>query len=112
MFIVLSEPDAALTAINEAIELTKGARTHDLKDWAVLLKRRLRYRKGIGPVDRATALKMGDDLLNGICRRADISISSETEKAWEVQFSVPPDHRHKEWLTINKETGKFVFRHW
>ena len=110
MFVVLRGTDAELAALYEAIDLVKGASRQDLTDWAALLKRRLLYRKGIGPVDRSTALRMDDDLLNGICRRSEISISSETDSAWDVQLSVPPYHRHKEWVTINKETGTFVFR--
>ena len=52
---------------------------------------------------------MGQDLLNGISRHADISISTESPDAWTVELSVPPFHLHKERLVINKESGGFVF---
>jgi hypothetical protein len=109
MFVVLRGADAELSALHEAIDLVRGATRQKLTEWAALLNRRLLYRKGIGPVDRLTALKMGEDLLNGICRQTEISISSETTNAWVVQLSVPPFHRHKEWLTINKEAGTFTY---
>ena len=110
MFIVLRGSDTELEELHEAIRLTQTASRRELRDWAALLGRRLQYRNGVGAVDRPTALMMGDELLNGICRKADISISHETDTVWEVQLSVPPFHRHKEWLSIDKGTGLFTFR--
>jgi len=78
-------------------------------NWADLLTRRLRYRKGIGLVNRELALNMGHDLMNGLARFSDISILEETADQWTVELSVPPFHSHKEWLKISKTTGKFEF---
>ena len=110
MFLALGDQDWQLEVINDAIAIAETTKRTELADWVALLKRRLAYRAGIGPVNRAIALTMGQDLLNGICRQSDITLSSETEATFEVQLSVPPFHRHKEWLTIDKATGQFSFR--
>ena len=109
MFIVLRGNETHLTELPEAIRLADASTQAKLHEWASLLRRRLAYRQGIGPVDREKALEMGRELLNGICRQSEISIVSESADTWTVQLSVPPLHRHKEFLRINKQSGNFVF---
>lgn len=109
MFEVLQASSSQVDAVQDAISLCKHPQRQELSAWAALQKRRLSYIEGVGKTDRTMALKMGDDLLNGICRKCEISISFENDTTWEVQLSVPPFHRHKEWLNINKSSGKFKF---
>lgn len=110
MFVVLRGSDAELKIVDQTILLTESSNRQQVIDWGQLQKRRLAYRRTPSPVDRAGALKMGQDLLNGICRESEISLSKESAISWEVQLSVPPFHRHREWLTIDKATGAFTFR--
>ncbi|QDU07331.1 hypothetical protein [Gimesia aquarii] len=110
MFLTLRGNDSELSALDDAIAIARDQKRPEIVDWSALLQRRLKYRIGVGPVDRTLALKMGNDLLNGICRQSKIAITNETDVEFEVQLSVPPFHRHKEWLTINRQTGTFSFR--
>lgn len=110
MFVTLRGDDTELGALNDAITIARDQKRPEIADWSALLQRRLDYRSGVGPVDRTMALKMGNDLLNGICRQSEITITNETDVEFDVQLSVPPFHRHKEWLTINRQTGVFSFR--
>jgi hypothetical protein len=109
MFLVLRGTEAELVAVREAIELARHATRSELHDWAALQDRRLRYRDGIGTVNKQQALTMGDELLNGICRNAEISIVDESGRSWILQLSVQPFHRYKERLAIHKDSGRFVF---
>jgi hypothetical protein len=109
MFLVLRGPEPRLAEVREAAVLANRAERADLRAWASLQERRLRYRAGIGPISRDQALTMGQELLNGICRKCRIRIVAETAELWEVELSVPPFHDHREWLSINKMTGRFVF---
>lgn len=110
MFVTLRGNDTELNALDDAIRIAKDQQRPEVADWSALQHRRLEYRRGQGPVDRALALRMGNDLLNGICRLSEITITNETHVQFEVQLSVPPFHRHKEWLTISRQTGVFSFR--
>jgi hypothetical protein len=109
MFLVLRGNDKHLDEVREGAALAELARHESLHRWAALQRRRLQYRAGIGPVNREQALVMGEELLNGICRLAQISVIEESASSWTVQLSVPPIHRHKEKLVIDKATGRFVF---
>ena len=109
MFVVLQGVSTQVEAVYDAISLSKNPRTQELAAWAALQQSRLSYLNGIGETNRAMALRMGGDLLNGICRKGEISISFENNTTWEVQLSVPPFYRHKEWLNIDKSSGKFKF---
>jgi hypothetical protein len=67
---------------------------------------------GLGSMDEAKALWMGDLLLNGRSRSCPISIARKTDSDFLVQLSVP-NGKHKEWLLIDRETGRFHFsRYW
>jgi hypothetical protein len=110
MFVTLRGNDSELVALDDAIRIANEQERREIADWSALLQRRLKYRRGVGPVDRTIALKMGNDLLNGICRQSEIAITKETDVEFEVQLSVPPFRRHKEWLTINRQLGTFSFR--
>jgi hypothetical protein len=48
--------------LNHAMAIAETAKRTELIDWVALLKGRLAYRAGIGTVDRAIALTMGQDL--------------------------------------------------
>lgn len=109
MFLVLRGAEAELVAVREAIELATQAIRPELHNWAALQERRLRYRDGIGAVSRQQALTMGAELLNNISRDAEVSIIGESHTTWILQLSVQPWHRHREWLTIDKASGRFVF---
>lgn len=109
MFLVLRGNEDHLSVVAEGAALAATRQHEGIKKWAELQRQRLQYRAGIGAVDREKALKMGQDLLNGIARSAEISVVGESAETWEVQLSVPPEHRHKERLSINKTSGTFVF---
>lgn len=106
---LLKDTPVAVAILEKAIKLAKPSPDKNVKAWAELLERRITYKKGIGSVDRTLALRMGHDLLNGICRESEISIVKESLETWTVRLSVPPYHHHKEFLTINKKTGLFTF---
>ncbi len=109
MFIVLRGEDYRLAETREAADKASNCEQQKVKAWARLQNRRLAYRAGAGPVDREQALVMGQDLLNGIGRECQITISGESAGTWTVQLSVAPFHQHREWLTISKRTGQFEF---
>ncbi|WP_061942785.1 hypothetical protein [Collimonas pratensis] len=109
MFVILRGTEFHLREVPEAIQLARAGKQRKLHEWAALQERRLAYRQGNGPVNREKALSMGQELLNGICRQAEISISSESSDTWTVQLSVPPSHHHREYLVINKQDGQFAF---
>ena len=109
MFLVLRGNEDHLKQVGLAIALANESPNPDVRDWAALQERRLAYREGIGPVTKAQALAMGEELLNGISREAEISLIGETQDAWTVQLSVQPMHRHREYLAIDKCSGKFRF---
>lgn len=109
MFRILRGTKSHLVAVREGARLATLARTKKVIDWGRLQERRLAYREGTGSVSKDCALLMGQELLNGICRMASISIVCETERTWEVELSVQPLHRHKERLSISKSSGRFTF---
>lgn len=110
MFQTLRGDERYFNNQEKAIELASKSSSQNVRDWAQLLGRRIKYKRGCGPVDKELALKMADDLLNGISRNAEISIVSETEKEWTVRLSVQPLQQHQEFLDIDKQTGLFRFR--
>lgn len=109
MFLVLRGSESHLVTVAEGAELALRSSNANVREWGKLQERRLQYRKGIGVVTKEQALLLGQELLNGICRQSDISLVGESLNTWEVELSVPPFHRHKERLSINKCTGKFSF---
>lgn len=109
MFLVLRGNESHAAVVKDGARMAASAKTQELVSWGQLQERRLKYQEGIGPVSKDDALLMGQELLNGICRQASISVVSETESAWEVELSVPSFHRHKERLLISKASGRFKF---
>jgi hypothetical protein len=109
MFLVLRGNESHVAVVSDAARLAAARKTQEVIQWGHLQERRLRYREGIGPVSKDLALLMGQELLNGICRQASISIVGESESTWEVELSVPPSHRHKERLSVSKASGRFRF---
>ncbi len=80
--------------------------------WIADQTQRLKFVDGAGPTDEATALAMADTLLNGAARSCPITVLRESCTAFLVQLSVPHGS-HKEWLLIDKRTGKFRYsRYW
>lgn len=66
----------------------------------------------MGLTDEAKALEMGELLLNGISRHCPITIRLETPTHYEVELSVA-NGAHREWLSIEKRTGRFRYsRYW
>ncbi|WP_420471440.1 hypothetical protein [Brevundimonas sp. FT23042] len=109
MFIILRAQEHQCEIVDQAAILASEARQKNIREWGELQKRRLLYRRGTGRVTKSQALLMGHELLNGASRDSDITLLDETVSTWEVELSVPPFHRHKERLSINKATGTFRF---
>ena len=109
MFQILRGGDDAISIVEEAITFCNRSLKPKVHDWKKLLEKRILYKKGIGPVNGDLALEMGKNLLNGICRSAEITILEEKKSEWVVQLSVPPLHLHKERIYIKKDTGIFRF---
>jgi hypothetical protein len=107
MFLALDAGDDFLAPLVEAIDLAGEAGRAEVRGGALEQEKRLDFRRGIGPVDWTLALEMGQTLLNGLCRNSEISLVDQTETNWVVQLSVPPFHRHRELLLIDKKTGRF-----
>lgn len=102
-----------IEAAHKALRLAEPHKDHGgIARWIADQSNRLRCVGGIGEVDRETALWMGDTLLNGRVRSCPIDIVSETTAQFLVQLSVPHGS-HKEWILIDRATGKFRYsRYW
>lgn len=109
MFTILRGEAYHLDEVRVTADLARQRNRPKLQVFADLQYRRLNYREGAGAVDREQAISMAHDLLNGLGRECEITISAETPLDWTVQLSVAPFHRHREWLKISKSTGKFEF---
>jgi len=109
MFQVLKGDESSISIVEEAISFCEKSSLEKIQEWQSLLEDKVRFIRGVGIVDKTTALAMGRNLLNGISRSCDISIE-ESDDSWIVELSVPPIHRHKERIFINKDTGKFNFK--
>ncbi|WP_035614885.1 hypothetical protein [Haloferula sp. BvORR071] len=107
--VLLGKEEFDLAIVEKGAVLAGRATSGSIRDWGQLQQRRLEYRQGTGPVSRETALVMARDLLIGICRRADLSLVGERDDTWEIELSVPPENRHRERLSIDKQTGRFSF---
>jgi hypothetical protein len=102
-----------LEEAGHALSLAEKYKDHSgIKHWIADQTARLRCVSGMGVTDRATALWMGNLLLNGKARSCPIDVLRESESAFLVQLSVPHG-THKEWLLIERATGKFRYsRYW
>lgn len=102
-----------LDAARHSLALAVRYADHDgVRRWGADQSARLQYVDGIGFTDRPTALFMADALLNGASRSCQIEILRESETTFIAQLSVPHGN-HKEWLLIDKMTGRFRYsRYW
>lgn len=90
----------------------KYKKNSGIKRWIADQTARLRCVSGMGITDRAAALSMGNILLNGRARSCPINVFRESKNAFLVQLSVPHG-THKEWLLIDRATGRFRYsRYW
>lgn len=98
-----------LMAARHALVLAEKYGTHSgVKRWIADQAQRLSYVDGVGITDRVKALAIGDSLLNGASRSCRIEILRESNTAFLVQMSAPHG-THKEWLLVDKLTGKFRY---
>jgi hypothetical protein len=109
MNLVLRGTVQDLLTVRRTIERAGQLHGQDIRDWAEAQERRLAYRDGVGPLNQAAALSVAHELLNGVCRSANLSISGETTDAWQIDLSVPPNNRAIERLLLDKETGRFRY---
>lgn len=102
-----------LEAVRHALAVAEKYSGHSgINIWIAAQNQRLKYVDGVGMTDRATALSIGDSMLNGACRSCPIEILRESDTTFLVQLSVPHGS-HKEWLLVDKSTGKFRYsRYW
>lgn len=102
-----------LEAVRHALVVAEKYSGHSgVKKWIDAQNQRLRYVDGVGITDRATALLIGDTMLNGLSRFCAIDILRESDTDFLVQLSVPHSG-HKEWLFVDKRTGKLRYcRSW
>jgi len=108
MHVVLRGDERDLVEVLGAAEKAQHCTRPEVKAWGELLRRRLAYRVGVGPVDHEIALRMGYDLFKGFFGKVgEIAISDETPDEITVQCSEPPEHEYREWITISKQTGQF-----
>lgn len=109
MFLVLRGAASYLKIVEKAVALVEHAKTSSVMEWRQLQERRLLYREGVGPLVREQAMAVALDLLIGTARVAELTFVDENPQTWEIQLSVPPFHRHRERLSIDKATGQFRF---
>jgi hypothetical protein len=109
MFSVLRKNPGAADRIRRVLGLFEGVNRPQIEKFRQVNLLRLELLHGQAKVSRDRALTLGDAALNGIARNIDLSITEDAD-SWIVELSVPPLHRHKEWLTICKEDGQFTFR--
>jgi len=108
MFWVLRQHPGAAERIHWMLQLFEGASRPKLEEFRKVNLLRLELMRGEPCLTRENALKLGNAALNGVSRSVELSLIEEDE-VWVVELSVPPFHRHKEWLKILKKTGGFTF---
>lgn len=98
-----------LEAVRQSLPIAERHSGHDgIKRWLADQKARLRYVDGVEIADRAAALSMANALLNGISRCCPIEVLRESDAAFLLQLSVPHGS-HKEWLLVDRMTGRFRY---
>lgn len=98
-----------LRAARHALVLAEKYNSHSgVKRWIADQTERLKYVDGVGITDRAKALSIGDTMLNGASRSCPIEIIRESDTTFLIQMTVPHS-THKEWLMVDKLTGKFRY---
>jgi hypothetical protein len=107
-WILRKHPGAAEEIRNVLIHLLDSDRPL-ITNFVRVNNMRLDLLKGAPVPTLQRALEVGEAALNGICRKADISVVDDGE-AWIIELSVPPIHRHKEWLSLSKVDGAYSFR--
>ncbi len=108
MFGVLRKHEGAADEIRQTIELLRDCKDDRVNRFISvnLLRLALLAHEQVLTLERAE--EIGRAALNGVSRQADILVKDECEN-WTIELSVPPFHRHKEWLTISKRTGQYSF---
>lgn len=109
MFWVLRKHPGAAEEVREVLSHLLDSDRPQIKDFIRVNDLRLDLLKGMPVPTHGHALELGEAMLNGVSRRADISVVDDGD-TWVVELSVPPFHRHKEWLTLSKTTGAYSFR--
>lgn len=98
-----------LDAAAKALEKTEAYSSHPgIRKWIIEQSRRLSFIAGEGATDEAKALTMAENLLNGADRQCPLRIIRESGSDYLVELSVPHGS-HKEWLLIDKHSGKFRY---
>lgn len=109
MFWVLRKHDGAAEEIRRVLNQLLDSERPKVKDFVRVNLLRLDILKGVPVSARERAAELGEAALNGVSRKADISVLDDGD-TWVVELSVPPFHRHKEWLTLSKSGGAHSFR--
>lgn len=108
MFWVLWRYPDAETAIQRTIGYLLGSDRLAIINFIRVNELRLALLRGGCVENRERALELGTAALNGVSRISDISVT-DTPSEWIIELSVPPFHRHKEWLAISKASGTYSF---
>lgn len=109
MFWVLRGHADAETEIRRTIGHLLGSDRPEVVSFIKVNELRLDLLRGGCVESQERAFELGAAALNGVSRNADISVS-DTSSEWVIELSVPPFHRHKEWLTICKVSGRYKFK--
>lgn len=108
MFWVLRKQPGAAAEIERTISPLRESTRPEVVKFVSVNKLRLTLLGGSSVVTQEWALELGAAALNGVSRNADLSIT-DSGTDWVIELSVPPFHRHKEWLTISKSSGTYSF---
>lgn len=109
MFWVLREHPDAETEIQRTIGHLLGSDRPEVVNFIRVNKLRLDLLRGGCVESQERAFELGAAALNGVSRNSDISVT-DTGSDWVIELSVPPFHRHKEWLTVSKASGRYSFK--
>ncbi|WBQ17860.1 hypothetical protein [Sphingobium yanoikuyae] len=105
----LHQVSSDLKEARHALVLAEQYNGHSgLARWIADQTARLNCVEGVGIADRAKALSIGDTVLNGAGRSCPLEVLSESDTAILIQMS-SPHSAHKEWLSVEKQTGKFQY---
>jgi len=109
MFRVLGKDPDARSTILESIALLRDSDRSEVQRFIEINELRLRLLDGLTVDSAEAAEEIGRAALNGMARDAEITVVDRGKK-WEIELSVQPFHRHKEWLTIRKSDGHYSFK--
>ena len=113
MSIARHHDDSNVASLHLAIECCSGAKTQRLREFESLQNRRLRYRAGLGRIDREQATEIGRDLLLGLVQWGECTLEIFSESRSELIFARAWKEQHfQEFLSANLEQGTFRFKRW